>query len=247
MLERFHTLLEGSYLWEEGAARNLQDPLTFRSALPIQATGRVAIEHALQRLAIELNAAQGNPLVSVGDGRIFSASVYEVVGLAVVLDYVRAALATVLTSASERSVKLLDTPWSGLPTGLLPLGGPDLGLSIHAIGSQSLAAEAGLLAQPVSFAMASTSGAEGIEDRASLLPLSARRLAEMVALGEGVVAVEFLVAAQAADVRGASPLGRVTGEARARIREVIPATAAGDPPPTDVAPIVGLIRSRMLG
>ncbi len=246
-LERFRGVLEGSYLWEEGAARNLQDPLTFRSALPIQAAGRVAMEHALQQLAIELNAAQGNPLVSVAAGRIFSASVYEVVGSAVVLDYVRAALATVLTSASERSVKLLDTPWSGLPTGLLPQGGPDLGLSIHAITSQSLAAEAGLLAQPVSFALASTAGAEGIEDRASLLPLSARRLTEMVSLGEGVVAIEFLVAAQAVDVRGSSPLGRATDEARARIRQVVPAAAAGDPPPTDVGSIVRLIRCGMLG
>jgi histidine ammonia-lyase len=245
-LERFWGLLDGSFLWQEGAARNLQDPLTFRSTVPIQSAARVALDHALELLTIELNSAQGNPLVSVAEGRIFSASAYEVVGLAVALDYVRVALATVLSSASERSVKLLDTPWSGLPTGLLPHGGPDLGLSIHAIAAQSLAAEASLLAQPVSFTVLSTSGAEGIEDRASLLPLSARRLAEMVDLGEGIVAIELLVAAQAADVRGSSPLGRVTGEARARIRETIPAMAAGDPPPIDVEPIRRLIRSGVI-
>ena len=244
--ERFHDLLEGSYLWAEAAARNLQDPLTFRSALPVQAAGRVAVDHALERLAIELNAAQGNPLVSVAEGRILSASVYEVVALSAALDYVRAALMSVYTSASERSVKMLDTPWSGLPTGLLPEGGPDLGLSIHAITAQSLGAEASLLAQPASFAVLSTSGAEGIEDRASLLPLSARRLSEMVALGEGIVAIEFLVAAQAVDVRGAGPLGKVTGEAHRQIRELVPALVSGDPPPTDVTPLLDLLRSGSL-
>ena len=135
-LSRFRDLLQGSFLWQDGAARNLQDPLTFRSTMPIQAAARVALDHARERLAIELNAAQGNPLVSVAEGRIISASVYEVVGLAAALDYVRVALATVLAAASERSVKLLDTPWSGLPTGLLPQGGPDLGLSIHAVAAQ---------------------------------------------------------------------------------------------------------------
>ncbi|HTX69457.1 MAG TPA: aromatic amino acid lyase [Thermoleophilia bacterium] len=245
-LERFRDLLEGSRLWAEGVARNLQDPLTFRSTLPIQAAGRVALDHALDRLAIELNAAQGNPLVSVQEGRIFSASVYEVLALSAALDYARTALMSVLSSASERSVKLLDTPWSGLPTGLLSKGGPDLGLSIHAITAQSLAAEASLLAQPASFLVMSTSGAEGIEDRASHLALSARRLSEMVALGEGIVAIELLVSAQAVDLRDARPLGKVTGEAHGRIRASIPALVAGDPPPTDVTPILALLRSGVI-
>ena len=242
-LERFRRLLAGSYLWREGAARNLQDPLTFRSVAPIQAAARAALEHALQLLGVELNAAQGNPLVSVSEGRILSACVYETVGAAAALDYVRILLASVLSSASERAVKLLDTPWSGLPTGLLPGGGPDLGLSIHAVAAQSLAAEASLLAQPVSFTVLSTAGAEGIEDRATLLPLSARRLAEVVGLGEGIVAVELLVAAQAIDVRGSSPLGGRTGAAHDLVRGVIPAMAAGDAPPVDVGPIKDLIRS----
>ena len=245
-LERLRELLAGSYLWQDGAARNLQDPLTFRSTAPIQAAARAALEHALRLLSVELNAAQGNPLVSVADGRILSAFAYETVGIAAALDYVRVLLASVLSAASERSVKLLDTPWSGLPTGLLPGGGPDLGLSVHAITAQSLAAEASLLAQPVSFTVLSTAGAEGIEDRATLLPLSARRLAEMVELGEGIVAIELLVAAQAVDARGASPLGVGTGEAYARIREAIPSLEAGDTPPGDVDPVRALIRAGVI-
>ena len=104
---------------------------------------------------------------------------------------------------------------------------PDLGLSIHAITAQSLAAEASLLAHPVSYTVVSTSGAEGIEDRATLLPLSARRLEAMVELGEGVIAIEALVAVQAIDLRGRGPLGRGTSGAHALIRERIPFAPSG--------------------
>ena len=47
-LSRFRDLLQGSFLWQDGAARNLQDPLTFRSTMPIQAAARVALDHALR-------------------------------------------------------------------------------------------------------------------------------------------------------------------------------------------------------
>jgi histidine ammonia-lyase len=245
---RARRLLEGSYLWEDGAARNLQDPLTFRSTFAVQAVGREALDHALGILAIELDAAQGNPLVDVADGSIVSVASYESLPLAVALDYVRIALASVLTAASERSVKLLDTPWSGLSTGLSASAGrPDLGLSIHAITAQSLAAEASLLAQPVSFTVVSTSGAEGIEDRATLLPLSARRLAAMVDLGEGVVAIEALVAVQATDLRGRDPLGRGTAAAHVLIRERIPFRREDRGALADPGLLRGLVHTGALG
>ena len=240
---RLRDLLEGSYLWTEGAARNLQDPLTFRSTGPIQAAARTALEHAVERLETELRCAQVNPVVFADEGVIRSASVYEVLALSAAIDYVRAALAGMLVAATERSMKLLDSLWSGLPTGLMPEPGPDLGLSILAITAESLTVEAASLAQPVSFAVASSSGAEGIEDHATHLPLSGRRLAEQVELGEAIVGIELLVAAQAADVRGAGPLGRGTAAARDCIREVVPPLVPGMPPPVDVEPVRGLIRA----
>jgi histidine ammonia-lyase len=173
---------------------------------------------------------------------------YESLPLASALDYVRVALASVLTAAGERAVKLLDTPWSGLSTGLMvDAERPDMGLSIHAITAQSLTAEASLLAQPVSFTVVSTSGAEGIEDRATLLPLSARRLAGMVDLGEGVIAIESLVAVQAIDLRGSGPLGRGTAAARDLIRARIPFDRGAQQAPADPGLLCGLIRSGALG
>lgn len=52
------------------------------------------------------------------EGRRISAGQYEVLPMAAALDYARIALAPLLTRTSERILKLLDTPWSGLPSGL---------------------------------------------------------------------------------------------------------------------------------
>jgi histidine ammonia-lyase len=242
-LARLRELLAGSHLWAEGAARNLQDPLNFRSTAPVQAAARRALGYAESVMAIELNAAQGNPLVSVEEGTIRSACLYEVVSLSAALDFVRIALAAMLLAASERSLKLMDTPWSGLPVGLQEPGSPDLGLSILAITAESLGAEVSALTQPVSHLVTSTSGAEGIEDRATHLPLSARLLAELVDAGEAIIAAELLASAQAVDLRGVQPLGRGTETAYRRLREVVPTMHLGDTPPVDVAPVVELIRT----
>lgn len=246
-LARLGALLEGSYLWAEGAARNLQDPLTFRCLPQVHGAARDALEFTKVQLEIELNSFQGNPLVLVDEGRVISVANFDVLPLAAALDFLRIALAPVLTSACERMVKLLQAPFSGLPTGLAtrPRTSEDALVEFGVVG-QSLTAEARLLAHPVSFELASSTQQEGIEDRMTMAPLGARRLCEMVTLGERLVAIEFVVAAQAVDLRGAEPLGAGTGPAYERVRELVPRTAAGEPPPQDLEPVAELVRSGAL-
>lgn len=243
-LQRLRELLAGSFIWKDGAARSLQDPLTFRNLPHIQGAARDALDHAERQLAVELNASQGNPIVVLDERRIVSVANFEILPLAAALDLLRIVLATALTSASERVVKLLETPWSGLPTGLTPQGGSaDPGLSYLGIASQALASEARLLAQPVSFEMASSAHAEGIEDRTTMAPLGARRLAEMVDLGRQVVAREMVVAAQAVELRGRTPLGRGTAEVLGAVRRTVPYLDVEDVVPPDLESIVELVRS----
>ena len=247
-LARLRSLLDGSALWEAGAARNLQDPLTFRSLPQLQGALRDALTFAEDRLAIELNASQGNPIVVAEEDRVVSVANFEVAPLAQALDLLRIALAPAFTSSGERVVKLLERPWSGLPTGLTAesvAGSGDAGLGYMGIAVQSIVAEARLLAQPVSFEMASSAHAEGIEDRATMAPLAARRLAEMVALGERVAAIELVVGAQAADLRGAK-LGAGTSAARVLVRRAVPFLAAGDLVAPDLDPVVDVVRSARL-
>jgi histidine ammonia-lyase len=239
-LSRMTALLVGSAIWDPGSPQHLQDPLTFRNLPQIQGACRDVLAHVDAQLAIELNASQGNPIVVADEGRVVSVANFEILPLVVALDYLRIVLATVLTSSAERTVKMLGTPWSGLPTGLTRVSGTaEAGLTYLSLAAQSLAVEARLLAQPVSFEVVSTAHAEGIEDRTTMAPLAARRLADMVALGERIVAIELAVGAQATDLRGLRR-GRGTEAAVGVIRRVIPMVDSGDSVP-DVEPLVELV------
>ncbi len=94
---------------------------------------------------------------------------------------------------------------------------------------------------------------EGIEDRAAMAPLSARRLADMVQLCARVAAIELVVAAQAIDLRAPGQpleplepleprqLGLGTGRAFRMIRELVPFTQADGTLPADLEPVVELV------
>jgi histidine ammonia-lyase len=243
-LERLRGLLAGSRLWEEGAARNLQDPLVFRCLPQVQGAGLDALRHVESQLTVELNASQENPLVVVDEDRIISVANFDVLPLATALDYLRIAFASVLTSAAERTVKLLESPLSGLPEGLaVERDLAEDSMSEFGIAVQAVVAEARLLAQPVSFEVASTAHAEGIEDRMTMAPLAARRLAELVELGERVATIGLVVAAQAVELRGEGPLGAGTEQAQALVRQFVAFSGRGDPVPSDLEPLREAVRA----
>ena len=252
-LHQLRLLLAGSYLWQPGAARFLQDPLTFRCLPQIHGAARDALGYVMSILQIELNSSQSNPVVVPAtnepgnepgneQGRIVSVGNFDIGHLAAALDFLRIALAPVVTSANERAVKLLQAPYSGLPAGLAAgAGSPDDALAELAVAGQAITVEARTLAHPVSYELASSVKGEGIEDRATMAPLSARRLADMIALSARVVAIELVVAAQAIDLRAPGQLGLGTGRAYRMIRELVPFTQADGTLPADLEPLVELV------
>jgi len=243
-IERLRRLLEASSLADSGVARNLQDPLTFRCIPQIHGAARDAFGYVSTVIATEINCAQGNPAVIASEGRIISMANFEILPLAAAMDFSRIALSPVLTSAMERSVKLLQRPSSGLPAGLATTDDTgDDALAEFSVAAQSLAVEARVLAAPVSYELASTSKADGIEDRTSMAPLAARRLGEMVALGARVIAIEMLVAARAIDLRHLARQGVGTAEVHALVRSLTSSSEADDLPPDDLEPLVEAIRN----
>ena len=76
-----------------------------------------------------------------------------------------------------------------------------------------------------------------------MAPLAARRLAEMIELGERLGSVELVVAAQAVDLRSRPVLGAGTTRAYELVRERVPFTDMGDALPQDLEPVRELIRS----
>ena len=125
----------------------------------------------------------------------------------------------------------------------------ECGLSEYGIAVQALVAEARLLVAPVCLEVPSSTQAEGIEDRTTMAPLAARRLAELVDLGRRVVAIELTVAAQACDLRrrlGGGAPGEGSAVLLAAVRRRVRFVGAGDPLP-DLEPLLRLVGAGLPG
>lgn len=243
-IARLRALLEGSDLWQPGAARFLQDPLTFRCVPQVHGAARDTFRFVEEQLGVELNAHQGNPLVVPSEKRLVSVGNFDSQPLAAALDYLRIALAPVLTAAVERALKLLSPRFSGLTEGLVATEGSwQDGLSELGVAAQAIVAEARLLAQPVSFELASTMQESGVEDRMALSSLGARRVAEMTLLGSRVAAIELVVAAQAVDLRGRVALGAGAATVRSLVRAEIPFLETPEQMPLPLEALATMIRT----
>ena len=239
-LVRLRALLAGT----ASEPRNLQDPLVFRTVPHLHGSTRDAMAFVAAEVQRELNTHQSNPLVTEG-GRVISTGCFDVTALATALDLARIVVGQVTGAAAERAVKLLQAPLTGLPEGLGARPGlAESALSELGIAVQSLAAEARLLAQPVSLELVSTTQAEGIEDRMTMAPLAARRLAEQVSLAQRVVAVELQIAVQAIELRGTT-LGSGLAPAHAAVRRVVPFVGEGDALP-DLEPLVDAVAAGLV-
>jgi histidine ammonia-lyase len=205
---------------------------------------RDALRFVEDQVAIELNAHQGNPLVVVGEQRLVSVGNFDSQPLATALDLLRIALAPLLTAAVERTLKHLSPRFSGLGEGLVPgeASWQD-GLSELGVAAQAVAAEARLLAQPVSFELVSTMQESGVEDRATLSSLAARRTSEMLDLGARVVAVELTVAAQAVDLREPAVRGSGAQRVLALVREHVPFLDSPEQMPLPLEALASAIRT----
>ncbi len=233
-VRRMRDLLEGSYLWRPGIARQLQDPLAFRCIPQTHGAFRDALGFVRDQLEIELNSSGDNPLLVPAENRIVSVGNFDITPVAAAFDFLRLALGQVLTLACERVQKHLAERYSGLATGLRANDSPDDVLALIGGGAAALAAEARLLAPPVSLELPTSSIAGGIEDHMTMAPLGARRLAYMTELGARLAAVELMAAAQAIDLRGRPQLGAGTQPAYAATRERIAFVAAGETPSHDL-------------
>jgi histidine ammonia-lyase len=241
-IDRMRALLAGGSLLGGTLHRELQDPLVMRAVPQTHGAAYVALAHARRLLESELVSSHDNPCITT-DGRALSNGNFDSVPYGIALDYVRLAVAHVLTASCERAQKLVHRGFSGLPTGLRGDDSSNAdGLAIVVYGAAAAAAEARLLAMPATLETPTTSVAEGIEDRIIPTPVAARRLDQQVDLAAHVAATELYVAAQAVDLRArAAELGRGTASAYAMVRRFAPALEDGQAGMPDLGPLVAAV------
>ncbi|HEY8287002.1 MAG TPA: aromatic amino acid lyase, partial [Chloroflexota bacterium] len=220
MVRRFRDLLVGSLLWDDGAARFLQDPLSFRCVAHVHGALRATLDALILTLETDLNSSTDNPLVLSEGDRVFSSAGFDATLLAIQFDALRLAWLHVGLTADRRVEKLITSTFSGLPGGLGLAEGVDGGIMIASYTCASLAAEARNLALPASLGIAPV--AEGVEDHAGLAPLSVRRTLEMHSMLARIAAIELITAAEAVDRRKVTRLSRGGEAAYALTRAYAP-------------------------
>jgi histidine ammonia-lyase len=212
-------VLAGGALAETGAARRLQDPLSFRCASQIHGSLRAALDLLGSALASELNGAADNPVVLIDDDEILSTGNFHVPALALALDAAAVGIAQVAAAATERQGRMKTERLSGLPTALAAAGITGSGLGPLSKTAQALTLEISHLAAPLS--LLTTIGADGVEDDSTSAVQAALRLGEQLDKLRLVIGTELLVAAQAVDLAAPSRLGAGTGAAFACVRELV--------------------------
>jgi histidine ammonia-lyase len=157
-VQRLRALLDGGALLRgERRPRAMQDPLAFKVVPQTHGAVRDALAHCTAQLRVELASSGDSPIMVPEEDRAICAGNHDITAIAIALDYARLALAQAVTITNERVQKLLDSRFTGLPTGLRadPLA-PHDSLGVVGHGAASLAGEARLLAQPVTLEHAGT-------------------------------------------------------------------------------------------
>ena len=229
-------LVAGSEFLRTDDPNNVQDAYTLRCVPQVHGAVRDAIAYSQWVINIELNSANDNPLIFVGDALdeaagdsaidVVSAGNFHGEPIAIAMDYMKLAL-TELGNMSERRVaRLVDADSNGgvLPMFLTEHGGLDSGMMMAQYTAAALASENKVLAHPAS--ADSIPSSANVEDHVSMGAAAVRHTESVLDHVETIVAIELLAAAQGVDFRrreaGVQRLGEGTAAAYGLIRERVP-------------------------
>jgi histidine ammonia-lyase len=217
-------LFQGSRLIDSTA--RIQDSYCMR-CIP-QVLGPVKDTIAFARGYVErtLNASIDNPLILDPGGKesfiCVSGGNFHGEGLAFMMDFLSIAMSEVASISERRSFTLLTPALNyGLPSMLIPSSGLNSGLMVAQYAAAALVSDNKTLAHPDSVDSIPTSADQ--EDHVSMGANGARHLWEILENVMNVIAIEFLCASQAIDLRDDGPLrlGEGTRVAHGIIRKMV--------------------------
>ncbi len=180
---------------------NVQDPYSFRCVPQVHGATKGVIQHVEQIFETELNSVTDNPLVFEEENAVYSGGNFHGQPLAMSIDYLGIGMAE-LASISERRTFQLISGKRDLPPFLIHNSGLNSGLMIPQYTAASIVSMNKQLATPASVDTITSS--DGQEDHVSMGANAAVKCYKIVYNIEKVLAIEFMTAMQALDMR--SPL-----------------------------------------
>ncbi|MGI8901911.1 MAG: histidine ammonia-lyase [Nocardioides sp.] len=201
----------------------VQDAYSLRCSPQVHGAARDTVTHAAMVAERELASAVDNPVVllgpegGAGGGRVESNGNFHGAPVGYVLDFLAIVAADVASMAERRTDRFLDKARShGLPPFLAGDPGVDSGHMIAQYTQAAIVSEMKRLAAPASVDSIPSSAMQ--EDHVSMGWSAARKLRRSVDGLTRVVAIEYLTAARALDLRAPLDPSPATAAARALLR-----------------------------
>ena len=216
-------LLDGSEIIASSHGIRTQDALSIRSIPQIHGAARDQVEHATRQIETELNSATDNPLVlgTPDNYRVVSQANPHGQSVALAADMLAIAMAEIGSVAERRLDRLVNPHVSGLPAFLVSNPGVNSGMMIVQYVAASLCGQNRQLAQPAVLDNFVTSGLQ--EDHLSMGTNAALKLHQVLVNVTQILAIEYLLAAQAFEFLKDQRFGAGTDRAWRLLREVVPA------------------------
>jgi histidine ammonia-lyase len=208
----------------------VQDAYSIRCTPSVHGAVRDTLAHCRTVAEHELASAIDNPMV-LPDGRVESCGNFHGAPLGFAADFLAIAMAEIGAIAERRVDRMLDQTRShGLPPFLATEVGVDSGLMIGHYTAAAMASENKRLAAPASVDSLPTSGMQ--EDHVSMAWLAVRKLRQVISNVRRILAVEYVCAARALDLR--APL--VPAPATDALRQLLRNDVDGPGPDRYLAP-----------
>ncbi|MGN6375081.1 MAG: histidine ammonia-lyase [Sphingomonas sp.] len=223
----------------------VQDPYCLRCQPQVMGAALDVLRQAATTLAIEANGVTDNPLIFADEDVALSGGNFHAEPVALAADMIALAICEIGSIAERRIAMLVDPALSGLPAFLTPKPGLNSGFMIPQVTAAALVSENKQRAHPASVDSIPTSANQ--EDHVSMAAHGARRLPEMAGNLAGVLAIEYLAAAQGCDFHAPLTSSEALEAVRARLRREVPALDEDRYMHADMAAALAIVRSGALG
>ena len=198
----------------------LQDAYSLRCVSQVHGASKDALRRVLEAVDVEMNAVTDNPIVMADTGEIISGGNFHGQPIALVMDYLKVAIAEIGNISERRINRLVDRSLSDLPSFLTAYPGVNSGYMILQYTAASLVSENKVLAHPASADSIPTSANQ--EDHVSMGTIAARQAREILDNVRNVLSIEILAAAQGIDFLLPLLPGNGTGAVHAVVRSLVP-------------------------
>ena len=222
----------------------VQDAYSLRCVPQVHGASKDAVRRARETIEIEMNSATDNPLIFPDTGEVISGGNFHGQPVALVMDYLKTALAEIGSISERRVNRMLDAHLSDLPPFLTAYPGVDSGLMITQYTAAALVSENKVLAHPACVDSIPTSANQ--EDHVSMGTIAARQSREILENVRHVIAIEMLVAAQGLDFLKPLEPGVGVRAAHQAVRTEVPHLEEDRVPAEDIATVYRLLVSEAI-